>query len=232
MGQQSHSAGVRIRQAALTGVAVLAGATICVASLSAASRDPAPRTSQEPLQLAKSGSYDPTAEEFRQDLGVPVEDAGGGWHAVLTQDAADLGTVLAAGGFSDNGVSVDYEHKQAIGYVVGRFPDAAALARYSQQAESHGFSTRLVSVYRSVADAELQHSRIDRTALAAKGIEIGVTGVDITTGLVRVDVYDGTQAKADFISKTYGPEGLQINIGDVPHPQEAPMHVDFPPEPR
>lgn len=153
---------------------------------------------------------------------MPLEDAGGGWHATLVQAAENFQSALAAGGFTVNAMRVDFANKRAFAYVAGHLPDTAATETYSRPAHDLGYDILVVPVWRTEADALKQQARIDhdRDALAKRGIRIGVTAITVDAN-VRVDVYDGTPEQADYLAATYGPKGLQINIGAVPHPEEA-----------
>ncbi|MGA7205100.1 MAG: hypothetical protein WBX27_10770 [Specibacter sp.] len=227
MRTQIFATASRARRWSLAAAATLAVAGMCASPLFAATP---PSGTDNVSAQAKDGTHRQTAAEFQQALGVPLEDAGGGWHAVLENSSDGFKEALKTGGFTVNAMELDFVNKRAIAYVSGRLPDPATVARYSREAAEHGFGTTIVPVWRTEADAMKQQERIDnhRKALAARGIEIGVTAITLDAQ-VRVDVYDGTQAKADYLTKTYGPEGLQVNIGEVPHPHEAPLYGSPPP---
>ena len=223
MKAHSTTAAGRVRRWSLAATAALAVAGICASPLLAATP---PSRPDDAIAQAKSGTARPmTDAESEKALGVPLEDAGGGWHAVLLKSSDSFREALTAGGYTVDTMALDYDNKRAIAYVAGRLPDAATVARYSRQAVAQGFSTQIVPVWRTEADAIKQQDRIDndRKALAARGIEIGVTGIT-ADATVSVDVYNGTQEKADYLGKTYGPKGLQINIGGVPHLNDGVGH--------
>jgi len=212
----------------------LATAALAVAGICASPLFPATPASQsdDAFQKTKNGTYHPTAmtdEGFEKVLGIPAEDAGGGWHAVLGKSCDIFREALTSGGYTVNTMQLDYANKSVIAHIAGGLPDGATVARYSQEAVAQGFETKIVPVWRTLADAITQQERIinDLPALATRGIEIDVTGITLDAK-VRVDVCDGTQEQADYLNKTYGPEGLQINIGATPHPREAPLHTPPP----
>jgi hypothetical protein len=79
---------------------------------------------------------------FEQSFGVPLEDAGGGWHAVLGNSHDGFREGLTAGGFTVNAMELDYAGKRVTAHVAGRLPDGAAVAGYSREAAEHGFGTK------------------------------------------------------------------------------------------
>ncbi|PYI69245.1 hypothetical protein CVV68_02215 [Arthrobacter livingstonensis] len=222
------------RRRSLAAAAALAAAAMCVSPILAATATTPSSATASSADQAKSGHYNQSATDFRRALGMPLEDAGGGWHAVLGRAAENLKTDLEGGGFNVNAMELDFAHKLATAYVAGPLPDPATFARYSRAARAEGFETHLAGVWRTEAAAKRQMDRIadDARELAKRGIHLGVMGVVAQTGMVRVDVYDGTAEKADYLTRSYGPQGLHLNIGDVPHVYEPVLYGAAPPPAR
>jgi hypothetical protein len=210
-----------LSQAGLSVTAGVAIIGVCVTPLMASPSEPPPPPGNS-VPSAKLPTSDPTPEEFRASLGVPLEDAGGNFTDVEVTSRSVNGTALADG-YAVNPPVWDHETKTIKIHVVRATPTAEQQAQYRKIAASAGFNLTVDKVERSEAESEALQSRIDsdRAVLAEKGIDLGTTGILGGGDRVEVNVYEGTAAKAEYLMKTYGTVGLQINIGSVPRPSDA-----------
>lgn len=173
---------------------------------------------------------DQTAAEFAEALGIPLEDAGGNLGQVESAYAAII-SAMTSDGFTINPPSWDHQSREIKIYVVRAMPSEQQQNRYHTIGGSSGLKVKISRVERTQAESEGLQARIDsdRPALARAGIQIGVTGILDGGDTVRVDLHDGTQAKADYLTETYGSLGLKINTGSVPQPADASRSNDAAP---
>lgn len=171
---------------------------------------------------AKPPIPDPSPEEFRKALGVPLEDAGGNSAAVEATYRAVI-AAASSDGYLPNPPVWDHETETIKIFIVRANPTAEQEGHYRKIATAAGFNLSITTVERSEAESITLQARIDgdRSVLAEKGIQLGTTGILGGGDRVEVNVYDGTESKADYLLKTYGPSGLQVNIGSVPRPSDS-----------
>lgn len=200
---------------ALTGIGA---SPIFAASANSTGRPPPP--SPVPT-LTKPAPDRPTAQEFQQALGVPLEDAGGGAAFALEQDAQKAATALRAAGYTVNQTKLDENGESAEIFVAGPAPSLADQAYARSQAGSA--SITFVAGSRTIVQAEALQARIDadRPALAQQGIRISTTGIIEDGSTILVRLIDGTSADTDYLLKTYGPDRLRIDTAPGPQPEEA-----------
>ncbi|MDQ0279523.1 hypothetical protein QO003_003826 [Arthrobacter silviterrae] len=206
--------------ASLAGVALVGVGVSPLIAASSPSTDLPPAPGPVP-SLSKQLPQEQTPTEFQQALGVPLEDAGGGTHAVLEQDAQAAKASLIAGGYTVNQITLNYAPMSADIYIAGKTPTATAQS--AARSKANGAAINFVAAARTTAEAEVQQARIDadRDALAKQGIKINTTGILEDGSTILVRLINGTSAQADYILKTYGPDGLKVDTAAGPQPQES-----------
>jgi len=168
-----------------------------------------------------SGRADQTAADFQKALGVPLEDAGGGTHAVLLQKAEAARTSLVAAGYMVNQIRLNFDPMSADIFIAYTAPTEADKGAALSAAD--GATINFVTVRRSAAEGEALQARIDADspALAQRGIIICTTGIVDDGATILVTLINGTPAQADYILKRYGPDGLKVSIATGPIPWES-----------
>lgn len=172
-------------------------------------------------QGLKSIPQEQTSAEFQKALGVPLEDAGGGTHAILSQNADAARVSLVTAGYQINQIGLNYDDMSADIFIAYKTPPAEDQAAALSAAE--GATINFITVMRTAAEAETQQARIDadRAALAKQGIIISTTGIVEDGATVLVTLINGTSSQADYILKTYGPGWLKVSIAGGPIPYES-----------
>jgi len=168
-----------------------------------------------------SGSADQSAVEFQKSLGVPLEDAGGGTHALLERNAQAAKASLIAEGYLVNQIRLNYDSMSADIFIAYKTPttedQTAALSA------ANDAPINFVTVMRSAAEAERLQARIDTdwATLTKRGIAINTTGIGEDGSTVFVTLTNGTFEQADYIVNTYGPGGLKVTTAAGPIPQQG-----------
>lgn len=210
--------GCRWSIAAVAGLALVGvGASPLVAASPSLEQPPSPGPVPS---ISKPVPARQTPEEFQRALGVPLEDAGGGSHAELENAAQSAKASLVAAGYTVNQIRLNADEASADIFIAGTTPPAAAQS--VARAKANGAEINFIAAARSTVEAQKQQARIDadRSALAKQGIRINTTGLLEDGATILVRLIDGTSAQADYILKTYGPDGLKIETTAGPQPQE------------
>jgi hypothetical protein len=204
----------------LAGLALVGVGASPLIAASSRSSDLPPAPGPVP-SLSKQLPQEQTPAEFRQALGVPLEDAGGGTHAILEQDTEAAKASLVAAGYTVNTYQLNFDPMSADIFIAGKTPTTKDQAAARSQA--NGAAINFIAVSRNTAEAEAQQAGIDadRDALAKQGIKINTTGIVGDGATVLVRLINGTSAQADYILKTYGPAGLTVDTAPGPQPQEG-----------
>ncbi|MCQ9163975.1 hypothetical protein [Arthrobacter sp. STN4] len=152
---------------------------------------------------------------------MPLEDAGGGAHAVLEQNAEAAKARLVRAGYAVNQIKLNYEHASAEIFVAGK--TLSPTAKSAAQSAANGTTINFRTASRTTADAVIQQGRIDADSntLAKRGIKVSTTGLLEDGATILVRLIDGTPAQADYILKTYGSDGLKVQISPGPLPRES-----------
>lgn len=185
-------------------------------------------TAGGPSAASKPYPIDPSPAEFARDLGVPLEDAGGGLPGLEA-----LGISIKSSGeranMPLNAVVWDSAVKKLVVYYVAELP-IIFQEEISKRASAAGYAILWRTAELLKSQALAVQARIDaaRQSLARQGMQVGITGISVGWDSVRVDLMDGTKGQAQFIEQLYGP-GVHVNWMAVPTPYEAGRSSDWAP---